>query len=371
MEKEKIQKLVLNNTPLNPHGFLNLAPRSGKTKIAIDIIKRDKPKKILWVTPSSKLRDEDIPLEFKKWKALTYLKKTMIVTYSYLSKVKGDFDFVILDEYQDITENNSKGFFNGDISYNNILGLTGTPPKHEEKIDIFRNLNLKPIYNISIDEAVQKKIVSDYSINVVECLLDSKNKNIKVETKKTKFYTTEHAKYDYCSKVIRKVMFSGKPIPKFLYLNRMRAIHNSPTKLNVAEDLIKTLKGRKLIFGANIDQIEKLCKHTYHSKTDDSNLNKFLKEKIDVLGCVNSGGVGFTFKNVDHFIIIQANSNKKGDITQKIARSLLEQENYKASIYILSLVNTQDEKWVAKTLESFDENKIKYINYKNLWKQSH
>ena len=42
----------------------------------IDIIKREKPKKILWITPNENLRDVEIPNEFITWKAKTYLNKT-------------------------------------------------------------------------------------------------------------------------------------------------------------------------------------------------------------------------------------------------------------------------------------------------------
>lgn len=98
MIKDKVQKLILQEIGSNPHGLLLLAPRIGKTKIGIDIIKRDKPKKILWITPSTKLRDKDIPEEFATWKAKTYLKKATIVCWASLSSVKGHYDLIIMDE---------------------------------------------------------------------------------------------------------------------------------------------------------------------------------------------------------------------------------------------------------------------------------
>lgn len=363
-DKDKIQKKILNSIGNNPHGLLKLAPRVGKTKLAIDIIKNSNSNKILWVTPSQQLRDVDIPKEFKTWKALSFLKKTTIVTYSYLSKVEGCFDKVILDEYQDVTVNNTKGFFNGNIKYNSIIGLSGTDPEHEEKKEIYKALNLKTLYEITIDEAVKYNLISDYAINVVECNLSSVN-NLEVKTKNHQFKTSEVKKYQYLDRVTKQMMYSNKDA-KFMILNRMRFIHNSPTKLEVAKKLISKLKGRKLIFASNVNSSEELSDYTYNYKTSDKNLNLFLNGDIDELCCVNSGGVGFTFKNVDHFIITQANSNKKGDITQKIARSLLHQKSYKASIYLICLLNTQDEKWVDKALSEFDDRKINYINYKNL-----
>ena len=98
MSKNLIQQQIVESLPNPCHGLLNLAPRVGKTKIGIDVIKKEKSKKILWVTPNTKLRDEDIPAEFKQWKATSYLKKTDIICYASLASHKGKYDKVILDD---------------------------------------------------------------------------------------------------------------------------------------------------------------------------------------------------------------------------------------------------------------------------------
>ena len=61
-EKSELQKEIVDGLPLCPHGRLILAPRVGKSKIAIDIIKKEKPKSILWVTPSAELAEIDEPI---------------------------------------------------------------------------------------------------------------------------------------------------------------------------------------------------------------------------------------------------------------------------------------------------------------------
>lgn len=47
-------------------------------------------------------------------------------------------------------------------------------------------------------------------------------------------------------------------------------------------------------------------------------------------------------------------------------RTLLQQEDYQATIWIICLLGTQDEKWIESALERFDKSKVEYINYKNL-----
>lgn len=365
VEKNRVQREIVEKIGENPHGLLLLSPRIGKTKIGIDIIKKQKPKSILWITPSTKLRDKDIPEEFIQWRAKTYLKKAKIVCWASLNSVEGHYDIILMDEYQDITENNVLNFFNMKITFNNIIGLSGTHPRHQEKQDILNRLKLKILVNISIDEAVEKGLVAPYKITVVECRLDARNKNIQGGSKKKPFMTTEEKQYGYLSRIINAKIFSNQPVPQFFYLNRMRFIYNLKSKNDFAKKFIKKLRGRTLIFTGSIEKAESICKYTYHSKTDDKDYNDFQAGKINELACVNSGGVGNTYRGVDNFVIVQVNSNKKGDATQKIARSLVLQNGYEANIYILAVVNTVDEKWKDKVLQDFNKEKIKHVSWKN------
>jgi superfamily II DNA or RNA helicase len=365
--REEIQKEIVDGLKAPPHGIYKLSPRIGKTKLTIQIIKKFKLKSILWVTPSVKLRDEDIPDEFNTWKAKTYLKRTDIICYGSLAQQTGDYDLVVLDETQNITEANTEPLFNGKVKYKTILGLTGTMPKHEEKLLLIKRLGLSVLENISIDDAVEGDMVADYKIKVLEVPLDSATKSIQGGTKAKPFMTTEAQAYAYHSKQVARMMYANdKKRVQYAILARLRFVYNSPTKLETAKKLIKYLQGRKLVFAGSIDHAEQLSKTTYHSKTDRTHLNQFLNEEIDLLACVNAGGTGFTYKNVDHFIIVQADSNKSGGFIQKLARGLLLQKDYVASIWIISLQGTQDETWVTNALSELDQSKIEYVNIKNL-----
>ena len=77
-EKTKIQKEIVDLLDPKPHGRLLLAPRLGKTKLVIDIIKKNKPELILWVTPMPHLAEVEIPEEFETWKAKKFLPKLKI-----------------------------------------------------------------------------------------------------------------------------------------------------------------------------------------------------------------------------------------------------------------------------------------------------
>jgi hypothetical protein len=68
-------------------------------------------------------------------------------------------------------------------------------------------------------------------------------------------------------------------------------------------------------------------------------------------------------------MLIQCDSDKNGLTSQKIARTLLDQPGYKATVWLLSLVGTQDERWVASVLQNFDKSKVEYVRFKNLVNQ--
>lgn len=363
--RTKIQKEIVESLNNPGHGILLLSPRLGKSKIAIEIIKKEKPSSILWVTPSEKLRDIDIPNEFDLWKAKRYKSRLTCVCWSSLDKIEGYFDKVFLDEYQDLTEHNTQNFFNGKLDYGSIIGLSGTHPKHKKKLDILKKLNLDILVEKTIAEAAKEGIVADYKINVIEVPLNSKDRNIKAGSKAKPFMTTEESNYQYVSKTINRMRYANKDV-KFLIIKRMHLIYNSPTKEEAAKFLIDNLKGRKLVFTGSIEQSKRLSPYIFNSKTDKTDLDKFINQEIDILACVKSGGVGFTYKNLDHLIIVQADSDKKGETTQKLARSLLLQKDYKANIWLISLTGTQDEKWINSALSSFDKSKIEYTRFINL-----
>lgn len=365
MSKAILQQEIVDSLPVPCHGLLNLAPRVGKTKITIDILKKEKPKKVLWVTPNTKLRDVDIPAEFIKWKALTYFKRTDIICYASLASHVGKYDIIILDEYQDLTENNASPILKGKIQYKTIIGLSGTHPKHKEKLDLYTKLKLKILTSMTIDEAVENNLIAPYNIEVIECRLDSKDKYIVGGTKAKPFMQTEESRYSYLTRMINAKLYSGQSVPQFMNLNRMRFIYKLKSKNDFAKKFVSKLKGRTLVFTGGIEQAEAITKYTYHSKRDDEDLKKFLVGEINILACVNAGGVGFTYENVDNFVIVQVNSDKKGDATQKITRSLVLQEGYVANIYIICVANTVDEDWVKRVLNNFNREKVKHVSYKN------
>lgn len=365
-EKSDLQKEVVKSIKSGESGRFILAPRIGKTKIIIDLIKRDKIKgKILWVTPTSKLANEDIPSEFVKWKAVKYIKQLETTTWKGLAKCEGEYGLIVLDEEQFMTVNNSKNLFNEKLKGESIVSMTGTESKSAAKKLLYNNLKLKVLYRISINKAVDVGLLSNYEIKIVMVPLD-KNLNIKVEykdkvSKQTKsFMTSEEKQYEYLTRRL------DKSKTKFGLLQRMHIIGNSPSKLGAAKFIINSLEGKKLIFAVSRKQAEELCDYVYHGNSDDTDLNKFINGDISKIAMVNKGGTGYTYSKIDNLVMTQVDSDNNGLTSQKIARTLLKQGSYKATIWIVCLDETQDVVWLNSTLQSFDKSKIEYIEFKNL-----
>jgi len=374
-KKNEIQVKALNSWKNSKYNsILAMCTGSGKSRcgvLAAKHVVKDNPKaKILLVVPTETLRDQNWLEEFEKWGAKgIYDKNLDRKCYVSISKIeKEKYDLVILDETHRITEKSSSFFDQNKVG--KILGLTATPPEDDEKKDIlYKKLKLKISFDYPLDTGVKDGVVAPFKIKVIELNL-SKKRDFKVTTKTNKkgYITSEQARYDSLTRVIQKMQYSGKPVPKFLYLNRMRFLYDLPSKTELAKK-IKSSQFKKsdrfLIFCGSISQANELCKYRYHSKTDDTDLNKLKTGKIKRLSCVKSLNEGENIPNLDSALIVQL-SSKKLDLIQRLGRIIRVREGHTATVYILSVLNTQDEKWTAKALEDFDPSSIEYINVKNL-----
>ena len=366
-EKTELQNDIIKGLPAFPHGRLILAPRFGKGRVVVELIKKSKPNTILWVTPSLELARKDIPEEFIKWEADKYLKCLTTSTWKSLHKIKGKFDMIILDE-ECITEKNAVNLLNGSLS-GRILSMTGTASLHLKKQELYNALNLKVLYKLSITSAVDIGLLSNYLITVIKVEMDKTNKEIKGGSKEKPFMTTEFANYQYIDRVTQQAILQRRKDIQFRILSRRRAISNSPSKDKIVRWLWNNLKGRKLFFCSSIEQANSITEKTYHSKVDNTNLQKFIKGEINEICMVNAGGTGFTYREIDHLVIVQADSDKNGSTSQRLCRTLLSQPNYEAKIWIIQLDGTQDEKWVNSTLKNFHKDKIEFIEAKKLIKE--
>ena len=352
---------ILKSIPKNKNVRLHLAPRFGKTKLIIELIKRDNPLSILWATPSKKLADEDIPSEFEKWGGSEYLNRLEMTTWSSLKKCEGPYDLIVLDEEQFATEKNCVQFLNRKLKGRKI-SMTGTPSNRSDKEAILYDIGMRKIaYTLSIEEAISMNIISDFEIIILAIGLSDEPYSAEYGSR------SEKNVYDMLDKKAKQSYNSGGSIP-YEVIARANFIKKSSTKVRLAKLVLQQLcKGRTLIFAPSIDYAEELCEHTYHSKSaSKDSLDKFQNKEINKLAMVRSGSVGYTYEGVEFVLIMQMDSNKTGLSTQKLARSLLKEGDKKVKVFIIALDKTQDMNWISDSLRGFSKKRLSLERVSNL-----
>jgi superfamily II DNA or RNA helicase len=285
-----------------------------------------------------------------------------IVFTTYLSLHKKDpneYDLVYLDECHSLLDSHRKFLenFNG-----TILGLTGTPPKHQ---DSDRGQLVKEfcpiVYSYLTDDAIEDNILNDYKIIVHQLKLSNKN-TIEVNAKGKSFFTSEVNNYAYwCNRLDNSRYMKETQINRVM---RMKAMMEFPSKEKYAKILSESIKSKCIIFANTQDQADRLCKNSYHSNNSNSdhNLSMFKKGDISKLSCVLQLSEGVNIPDLKQSIILHSYGNER-KATQRIGRCLRLNPDETATIHILCYMGTVDEKWVTDALEGFSSDKITWKDY--------
>lgn len=394
VQKEACEALQKNNN----WGAIYMATGTGKSRIAVDkclALRLHKPDaKILLSVPTEKLRDENWYQEFVKWGAESLLSSNFVRTcYASLNKIKDEeFDFVILDEGHNITENNSEFLKNNKVKA--LLLLTATKSSSWVKMNILKEYNIHEVYSLNLDEAVKLGLVAPYDITVITTHLDNIEKYIKAGRKDKPFFNTEKAQYGYLSTLLSK--FPNK----MGFINRMRFIYNLKSKTVAAKAIIDNVipkELRTIIFCGSKEQADALCPHRYYSKPSppkkldrptaakvakftadilkyqekikdyqgDTSLNLFKSKEINQIACCEALNEGHNFDDLDIAFIVQLNSSEL-DLIQRIGRALRFRPGHRGKIIILCVVDSIDKTWMEKAALNFSGSNITTIELARL-----
>ena len=215
-------------------------------------------------------------------------------------------------------------------------------------------------YVYTTDRAVENKLLNDYQIYVHKMNL-SKVKNIPIKT----FLSSEKQTYDWASKQIYEARTDKEKF--FKTIMRLNYLKGFKTKEQyVSYILSKIPEDEKcLIFCNTIEQAERLCSYSHHSKTKNDYLEAFNEGIITRLSCVEQLSEGINIKDLKHAIILHTYSGSSPKTKQKFSRNLRLNVGEKAYIHFLCYKNTVDENWVDGVLEDFNKDKIKTIEINN------
>ena len=245
-----------------------------------------------------------------------------------------------------------------------IIGLTGTYPNQLSRKALLKEVGLNNIcYKYSTDDAADDKVISDYTIDIIQVPLDTdKNLVITYKDKRTKeqkqFTTSEYASYVSLSNKIDNALSSNGL--KFARLNRMRSVSKFQSKIRyVQKKILQNVdEGKKtLIFVMDNKHAKDVGKYIFSSKTSDKHLNAFNKGEIPYLILINKGGTGYTYDvPIDTVILLAPNSTNS---MQKIARGMINNKEQDLECIIPISKDTVQIKWVMNSLENIDQSKIK------------
>lgn len=337
-------------------GIIYAAPRFGKIRTTIHILKAIKPKSILIAYPDNKIKQswED---DFKEMRYKN--ENIQYTTHLSLHKYQDEeFDIVIIDEIHLLSEAQMEAA-SVLLRHNpQVLGLTGTMTAWTQKT-LMEELELPVVAEYSIEQAVSEGVIVDYEIHVIKVPLDT----IVIQDFKGK-KRTEKKHFDSCSWVIDQMEVQGRNT-MFLRLARMRIIQNSIAKMEATKTLLTKYKNERILVFCGVTKIaDALGIPSYHSKSSEKQLfEDFAAGKGNHLAVIKLGNTGVTYKPLNRVIINYFDSNAE-NLAQRINRCMAMEYNNpdkKAIIYIISTDEPVELRWLSKALEFFDKSKIKFV----------
>ena len=336
-------------------GLLSIAPRSGKTRCALQIATKTNCKHILVVYPDNKIKNSWL----KDVKDTDYQANITYTTYLSLFKHINTYDYIFFDEIHQTSEAQREEIVKLLKINSRWAGLSGSLSSKTIK-ELNQYFKAKVIIDYSIEQAIKDGLISNYEIHVISCKLDDK---ITFKNKKGKLVTEKKMSDNY-SYVIDWLRSQGKST-MFAALGRMRLIQKSVGKIEKTKELLNQFKNeRVLIFNGLTVTANSFGSLVHHSKNEnEEEFIKFAanKSKFNHLAVVKIGNSGVNFIELDRIILNYFDSNEE-NTTQKICRALLLDENPDkiAKIYIICTNEEYERIWLQKSLKMFTQSKIYY-----------
>jgi superfamily II DNA or RNA helicase len=366
-KRDEIQKDALTVALKYKRCGLGISMGVGKTLIGLKYLQHfqglDKKVRVLIVAPKLSIFDswrndaKKFNIDISNINFTTYLSLNKENPHSY--------DILILDECHSLLHSHKPflGMFTG-----KILGLTGTPPRHQKSEKGEMVSEYCPImFSYITDEAVGDDILNDYRIIVHKMSL-SQSSNLLVKLKDRSFYTSEVKNYSYWTQ--RLMEATSKKQEQIASIMRMKALMGFRSKEEYARKLLEDIEDKCIVFCNTQEQADYMCDYSYHSNNPDSeeNLQHFKEGNISKLSCVLQLNEGVNIPELRAGVIMHAYGNERKS-SQRIGRLLRLNPTETAIVHILCYKNTVDERWVGEALKDFDQKKIKYFDADDTYRE--
>lgn len=342
MFREKVQNEALEIEKKHNKCTFDISIRLGKTFIMLNIVKRFN--KVLVSYPNQPIYDSWIADAQKFNIDISHI--TFTTNISLNKHNLKDYDCYIADEADTLSIANFEHIISNQCD--NIKLFTGTIPLNNTDKRTYIDSYFPIVYSVKLDDTIGHTS-KDYSITVH--LIDASKTKLELKSGKT---WSEFQKIKWLE---NKYITSRNWNDMLVLIN---AIKSSKSKMEYLKTLTSS-NNREIIFVETKQQCEQLNLPSYYSGNDNSeqNLKDFQDSKIDKLVTINQLKASITFNNLNRAILLHTYSNYS-KAQQKLGRCLTYSEGNVADLHILCLANTMDEKWVRKSLEQFNQNKIQW-----------
>jgi superfamily II DNA or RNA helicase len=357
MTKTEIQTGIINTIiENNCRGIILSSVRSGKTRILLNCIKKHSKRKdikVLLLYPNIDIKNS--------WEnecdLIGYHPDITYCTFASISKIEqSGWDYVIFDEAHLLGEENQMPIA-GDIAKNNkhVMFASGTYNK-ETLADIKFFTKMKLIVDYSTNKAIKDGIVSDFTIYIHRYNLN--NTKIVEYGRVKKWKSTEKKE---CNRLSAFILKSSGQLKMFKSLERMRFINSCDSLIECVNKWIINNKDKRFILFSSDEKTGlKYNLPMFNSKSkDDSILKQFQQGDINQLCLLKKASAGVTFPELQNILITAINSNGE-NLEQMIGRSLLDDTDH-SHIHIFVSTEVFQNKWLEKSLQLIDKNKIKYL----------
>lgn len=323
--------------------IINSCCRFGKTKCAIEVLRRGKYRKPTIIAPRLDIE--------KSWKdefdRVGYWPFYNFLTTKSIRKVEArKTDIFIVDEIHEMSENQQKQLAEkaGDIP---ILGLSGTMTKKTEG-ELFNNLNLNICYKYTIAQGVEEGIIADYLLHIHKVKLG--------ETEGVRFHQFEYLR-DKQKIALQKYFFELKMI---------NILQNSTAKLLKTKELLKEYEDERVLVFCGVTKIaDQLGIPVYHSlKKEKEIFDNFCNGVGNHLATIQMMQAGITVIPISRGIVNYISGAPESS-SQKICRLLGKEifnPNKVAEIDIVVSDEPFELSRIRTALSFFDDSKIIYEN---------
>ena len=384
MTREEHFENILQLSESNKYLLLKLPTGFGKSKIAIDIIRKYSEGKLLYnvliVIPRLVLID-NWKDEIKKWGTPENINFEFTTYVSIHKHAAPAWDLIIFDETHHFTENCLEAV--ASYTYDRVICMSATIPK-EQRWRIKEAFQGIKEYSVTARKAIEDEILPDPKVLLIPLMLDNvnvtqtyiKNKSkpgapvkvyyhqrrsvLGVKSKPVHILCTEQEYYNETSSMIdwwkQKYMSGGEVYAKnnWLRLAKERLNWLAERKNTFVLRLLILLEERRVLtFCTSILQTELLGKYCINSKNKESlqNLEFFNNGEINHITACGMLNEGMNLVNCQIGIYANIGSSEIVEI-QRLGRTL---RHNNPLLIIPYYVGTREEEIVKKMTRNYNE----------------